>query len=286
MNIHFISDIHIDFWVKEKNPQKQIKMDSQIDTLIKYMYMEDTADVLVIPGDLGHYYTQDTRFLSKCKEIYKHIILVRGNHDMYLVGKSNKDRYELDSFKRVEHLKDWCKSQDGIHYLDGDIVEIEGVKFGGVGMSWDTSYASKIARGYNEMDILSKFKKVMNDAKLITKGKRNSYYGSYHEFDPYSYFKEEYAKLQLMRDYDDIDVMVSHYGPVVPENMPIQYRNITSTFYYFDGLKDIQRISPKYWLFGHTHDRYDFMVEDTRLMCNPLGYPGEMSGNFIQEIEI
>ena len=31
----------------------------------------------------------------------------------------------------------------------------------------------------------------------------------------------------------------------------------------------------KLWVHGHTHSPSDYMVGDTRVVCNPLGYPGE-----------
>jgi hypothetical protein len=30
----------------------------------------------------------------------------------------------------------------------------------------------------------------------------------------------------------------------------------------------------KLWTHGHTHERYDYMIGDTRIICNPRGYKG------------
>ena len=27
------------------------------------------------------------------------------------------------------------------------------------------------------------------------------------------------------------------------------------------------------WFHGHTHDTYDYMIDQTRILCNPKGYP-------------
>ena len=32
---------------------------------------------------------------------------------------------------------------------------------------------------------------------------------------------------------------------------------------------------PKLIVHGHTHRRMDYMLGDTRVICNPRGYPGE-----------
>ena len=71
--------------------------------------------------------------------------------------------------------------------------------------------------------------------------------------------------------------MVTHYLPTVPYGMKPTYATERgTTFYMFDGEKDIERISPKFWLFGHSHDKYDFIHKDVRFLCNPFGYPGEI----------
>ena len=43
----------------------------------------------------------------------------------------------------------------------------------------------------------------------------------------------------------------------------------------------------KLWVHGHVHDCWDYMIGDTRIVCNPRGYPGETNGfnpNLIVEI--
>jgi calcineurin-like phosphoesterase family protein len=32
---------------------------------------------------------------------------------------------------------------------------------------------------------------------------------------------------------------------------------------------------PKLWIHGHTHDRFDYMIGETRVICYPRGYSGE-----------
>jgi Icc-related predicted phosphoesterase len=34
---------------------------------------------------------------------------------------------------------------------------------------------------------------------------------------------------------------------------------------------------PALWLHGHTHGSCDYKLGDTRVVCNPMGYPGEVS---------
>jgi Icc-related predicted phosphoesterase len=282
MKVHYISDLHVDFWVRETNPQSP------------------KADVLIIAGDLGHYNHQDQAFLLKCKEVYKHIMFVRGNHDMYLISNRIKNKFLFDSMNRVNEMKRFCR-ENGIHYLDGNVISIDGYNFGGVGMSWDDSYyiklASKDCPDYNpsKNEVNEFFKNTMNDAKLIYGGSDNfdvqtAYGGRYFEssFNQNEYFECEYKKLQNINDYDNIDIMVSHYIPIVPYEFSYSsYEDSSSsTFYMFDGYKDVERINPKYWIFGHMHSEYDFNYKDVNFLCNPLGYPGEYTFGKVREIEL
>lgn len=293
MKVAFMSDLHIDFYIREKNPQSP-KFTKQVMEYCNLIKLETDADVLIIPGDLGHYNQQDKEFLTICKRYYKHVILVRGNHDMYLVSPSLQKKYLKDSMNRVLEMKRWCSEND-IHYLDGDIISIEGYNFGGVGMSWDKSFYERLeGKEVSDAVITEFFNNTMNDSKLIFGGSDNlriptAYGGTYFKssFDHFNYFKSEYQKLQRINDFDNIDVMVTHYPPVQPPKMANDYgEDLSSTFYMFDGETDVKRISPKYWLFGHMHSTYDFEKHGTKFMCNPCGYPGEGLPTYVKVIEI
>ena len=48
--------------------------------------------------------------------------------------------------------------------------------------------------------------------------------------------------------------------------------------YYFASdldnfILDNQNI--KLWIHGHVHDPFDYKIGETRVVCNPLGYPRE-----------
>jgi len=33
----------------------------------------------------------------------------------------------------------------------------------------------------------------------------------------------------------------------------------------------------KLWVHGHVHNCFDYQINQTRVVCNPLGYPGEQN---------
>lgn len=288
MKIHYLSDIHIDHFVRETSNPRQIQRQlddffrySKIDKLLELPDLE--RNIFIIPGDLSNYNSVAKHFLLRLKEYFKYIIIVPGNHDMYLCSSSQASKYNFQSQNRIQDMKEFCKNNN-IYYLDGDIVEIEGKKFAGLGMFWDKWYYNKLEkREASDNEVLNFYDNYMNDSKFIMNGHKPmkiplAYGGSFLKtsFNALEFFECEYQKLQRFNDFDDIDVMITHYVPTIPFGIKTKYAmERGTTFYMFNGEKDIERISPKVWLFGHMHDKFDFIHKDVRFLCNPSGYPGE-----------
>lgn len=287
MKVDYISDLHLDFWIKQL--QASPKMDKKLDWFMNTIQAKG-GDVFIIAGDLGHYYAQDTTFLKRVKELYSHVILVPGNHDMYLVSTNQRKKYMYKSLNRILEMKKFCREND-IIYLDGNAVVIDGYSFAGTGMSWDRSFAENLLeRVVTDTELLNKYNVYMNDANLIFGDGDHirvpGIYGSHvvRSFDPLKFFDTEYDKLQKI---DQVDVMISHYGPVTPEDMREKYKyDFSTTFFYFDGRSEVERINPKFWVYGHTHDKANFTYKETNMLCNPLGYPGENTYNVVRSFEL
>jgi Icc-related predicted phosphoesterase len=285
--VDYISDLHMDFWVKEINTQSP-KFTKQLDEFIKIIKPR-TNKILILAGDQGHYFSQDSALLTKLLEYYQHICLVPGNHDMYLLSKSAKAKYQNNSINRILEMKMFCRDNPRLHYLDGNIVCIDGVTIGGIGMYHDYSYGQD---NFNKSDddIYEHWLKTMNDANHIYMGSDNYNiplaYGAYHKvasFKTQEFFASQLERLQRI---DNCQIMVTHYGPRVPDCLPDAYKVLTTAFYYFNGEEEIRRINPKYWIHGHTHMEIDETFEDTHILCNPLGYPSENSYREIRTIYI
>jgi len=189
-------------------------------------------------------------------------------------------------------MKAFCRENEGFHYLDGNVVNINGINFGGAGMHWDGSFAKTLCSDMTDGELLGHWENVMNDANLIYwEGKDHikvptAYGGSYSvpSFKPLDFFKSQKEKLDKI---DAVDVMITHYAPRIPDNMRQRYKeDLASSFYYFDGSEYVERLKPKYWVYGHTHDRVDETENGCNFLCNPLGYPGENTYNVIKRFEI
>ena len=293
MKIAFISDIHMDFYIHPKNNGGH-KLKRSVKNFIEEELYPKEADILLIGGDNSHYNIQTKELLTQLSELklFKHIFITFGNHDLYLISSNQESNYKV-SWNKIEELKQICNEFEDVTFLDGNIVEIDGVKIGGCGMWYDFSYGTKFF-GKNKDDMLQLWKDVMNDANYI-KGNDKipqlssiqmySYKTKQYNFDPLKFFNNE--KEKLVKIISEVDVMLSHFGPVVPPNLEPQYAVPSTGFYYFDGEHLLMNEkTPKMWVFGHTHTRYDFKVNNTWLMCNPLGYASERTGNEIVVVDL
>ncbi|WP_456470967.1 metallophosphoesterase family protein [Caminibacter sp.] len=247
MKIGFKSDIHLDFW---------LPLYGSIDSFIKEILKPQEADVLIIAGDLGHYNDQNILLLKKLKNFFKNILVTFGNHDFYLLDK------KFNTYKeRIEDLKNNINSIEGIYFLDGDFLEIEGVGFAGAGGWYDFSLAVK--HGYPLEKVKLFWHYFMNDAKNIKP-----------EIDPVNFSMLQKEKLR--KSIDKADIVFTHVPPLY---INCYGKPVLDSFYSFYGY-DLFKDNIKYWIFGHCHKPMDFYEEHIRFLSSPLGYPHIRTGKF------
>lgn len=78
----------------------------------------------------------------------------------------------------------------------------------------------------------------------------------------------------LRNNIQEGDIVITHMMPsykcVSPRFIFSEWNN-----YFTNNLDDIIEITkPKIWHYGHTHDKADFYLHNTRMLCNPYGYKG------------
>ena len=270
MKIDILSDIHFDYHFPHRGPYPY-----DVDSIRKKfdpLFLKENreiGEILIIAGDIGHYNDQNIAILKILKELYyKQIICVLGNHDYYLVSLVDKDTYE-DSYARVKEMRELINSEEGMYCLDGNVIEINGIRFGGCDSSYSNAFIkahfpkADHPKGNNEM-----WRRCMYDASAMVG------INQYNQL-----YKEEILKVEQV--YKECDVMITHVNPsYLKEHMsPFFANNITSTFFCFDGHKYLQNGTMKYWIFGHTHDKIEYEFSGVKCVCNPLGSPQEQVSN-------
>ncbi|MDD2781922.1 metallophosphoesterase [Sulfuricurvum sp.] len=274
LSVSILSDVHFDSYFPSYGVTE-----TMVRKLFDPIFAPDgmkPADVLIIAGDLGHYNGQSYTIIKMLHEIYfKHIICVLGNHDYYLINRIQMDDYDLNSFKRVQEMRDLLNSINGVHCLDGNIVEIEGIRFGGCDSWYDGQYVLHNLNPHYEhcMDyVRNLWKYTMNDAHNMPNIKR---------FD--ELWEIEEPKIEAV--YQQCDVMITHVMPSInPEYVDKMYRSDKVTgFFCFDGEKYLKKTTAHTWIYGHSHMNQDIEVHGVRMLANQLGYRNEAIKNGLQD---
>lgn len=278
LSLSILSDLHLDMHFRS---QQQSKEDVQalFDPIFRPNGIE-SADVLVIAGDLGHYNSENLRIIGYLKELYfKYIVCVLGNHDYYLLHRLQQLDYETNSFNRIQEMRDGLNAIEGVYCLDGNIIVIEGIRFGGSDSWYDGAYLLRNLnpRGtYSMGRVRELWHHTMNDANYIFGIQR---------FD--EIWDIEKPKIEAV--YQECDVMITHVSPSInPEHIPdIHFRrDETTSFFTFNGEEYVKNTTAKVWIYGHTHTPNDYEWHGVRLICNQLGYPGELKDVKEKRIEI
>lgn len=199
---------------------------------------------------------QSRELISDASRLYKHVICIAGNHEFYQ-GKFHTG---------LDYLRDEYSKYPNVHFLEDETVTLDGVKFIG----------STLWTDMNKGDALTlwQIKKLMNDYHVIMDDSKG-----YGKLQPEATLNRHYESLkylttELQNSKDDKVVVVTHHLPTY-QSVPEKYKNdkiINGGF--VSDLSEIILHNPqiKLWCHGHTHSSCDYMVGETRVVCNPRGY--------------
>lgn len=93
---------------------------------------------------------------------------------------------------------------------------------------------------------------------------------------------------EFLKNIGPCDIVVSHHLPSFKCVHP-SWRNERSNIFFANNIDNIiEKVAPSYWIFGHTHNVMEFNYnEKTKCICNPLGYPGELTSKYaVKVIEV
>jgi Icc-related predicted phosphoesterase len=76
-------------------------------------------------------------------------------------------------------------------------------------------------------------------------------------------------------------VVVTHHAPSIQSIASIFKADKAYNTGYASNLEShIKMWKPEFWLHGHMHLPFDYMVDNTRVICNPSGYTDQRSDNY------
>jgi len=209
--------------------------------------LDPTAvDVLILAGDITNVLWCGDRMKRFCDK-YPHVVMVPGNHEYY---DSSFDRVRED-FGKVD------AALSNFHYLDNKTTTIDGQRFAGTTLWFEDGPTNNY------------MKKGLNDFNWIA------------DFEFLVYQENAKAMKFLNSTVQSSDVVITHHLPS-PECIAEEYKHgmraMFNIFYVCDMTNLILDKQPKLWCHGHTHNRLENMIGNTRCVSNALGYPRESTG--------
>lgn len=198
------------------------------------------VDILVLAGDIcavRHLHEVLTFFCDR----YPQVVFVCGNHGFYNSSVDNV----LKKLAKVD------AKLPNFTWLNNKMAVVDGLRFVG-GTLWFPLPPKGIYE--DRMRI--------NDFHLI------------EGFEPWVY--EDHAQcVGVLQDLaHTADVVVTHHVPATA-CVSVRFGEALNHYFVHDMTDLIKKARPPLWLFGHSHDRFNVRIGETRLVANPLGYPWE-----------
>ena len=67
-------------------------------------------------------------------------------------------------------------------------------------------------------------------------------------------------------------VVITHHAPSRKSIHPRFERSLVNPCFVSDAERLLDGTRAGLWIHGHTHDSFDYVVNGTRVLCNPRGY--------------
>lgn len=253
---------------------KKIDIDDTINTfcVVSDVHLEfmntgvpDTnADALVIAGDLSVVPAEDTfaykyfvQYLTEASKKFKHVFYITGNHEYY---QGSFDKTNLLIEKTVLDMKN-------VHFLTSNKF----LNFNNCQVYGDTAWVA-LNNPVHERVVVRN----MNDFSIIKN------FGVERCKAHHATFVEGLTQF-LAQESGKPKVVVSHHAPC---HMSIHqnyrgYHDIPMNDGYYTELTGHFTPDLKLWFHGHTHNSFDYEVENTRVICNPRGYaPNDLNREY------
>ena len=173
---------------------------------------------------------------------FPHVLFVPGNHEYYRTRPADAEAV----------LATCAEALSNFHVLNPGILTIEDTRFVGATL-WFPPTADE-----------AKYRPLLNDFRLI------------EGFVPWVHTTHAAHLAFLESNVGQGDVVVTHY---LPHRQSVARRFTGSPLNRFFLAEDaaglVERAGARLWIHGHTHVACDYVVGETRVVCNPRGYPGE-----------
>jgi Icc-related predicted phosphoesterase len=263
-----------------------------------FLKNDEGAEVLILSGDIlvaadigrpdPHNIMEGARsnrirdFMSRCSFEFPHVVYVMGNHE----------HYNGDFATTATRIREMLAEFPNIHFLDRDCVTIGDTTFIG-GTLWTDMNNEDPLTLYHISKMMNDFRIVRNSSRQLQRrvplytqdesGKQvvdgYKFKSEDSTFSPEDAVEEHRRLVDYLRTVIDDQpdgkfVVVGHHAPSRRSTHPRYQNEQLMNGGYSSSLDEFieQRPQIKLWTHGHTHEDFDYMVGETRIVCNPRGY--------------
>lgn len=218
------------------------------------------ADVLIIAGDtIEPRHLIDHKIDIEITQYFKHyekVFIVLGNHDFYNVIYDDA----------ISIYKNYFSQYPNVHVLNDEVYEHNGVSFVG-GTLW-TNY-----NNHNPINIEA-CRNWMPDFDWMYMSS-SSFISPEFIISKHQMTAKYIESRLIAHDYKP-HVVITHHAPTFQvQNRERAGSRVDHAFVTdLDWLMHARENLPL-WVYGHTHDNYDIMVNNTRVYSNQAGYQNQ-----------
>ena len=273
MKIAICSDVHLEFG------QLELENTHNAEVLVLSGDICTACDLRVTDSILSSAKTDRyLEFFTACSRNFPHVVYVMGNHEHYHGDYATSAGYLRDAMKQCG---------DNIHFLDKEVWELNDHVFIG-GTLWtdmngeDEMTMNHVSRRMNDFQICENSADMVNYRVWDEKddGKTVKFKTRPATLSPRHVVEDHKAMLKFIENtYADIPpwktvVVCTHHAPSKGSEHPRYKRDQLMNGAYNSKLDQfiMDRPGIKLWTHGHTHEDFDYMIKQCRVVCNPRGY--------------
>ena len=270
MKIKLVSDLHLEF--SDINIQNTDNCDVLIlggdicvaQDLHDHPELVNSSDQAAIAAGTGLGRRQQSAqryrdFFKRCSFQFPHVIYIAGNHEFYN-GKF---------YAGIDYLREECAKYSNVYFLENDTKIIDDVTFVGATLWTDMNKGDPLT--------MHAIEGMMNDFRIIKNDKRNYAPMSARDVADRHARTLGYFRSVLAEQHDRKFVVVGHHTPSFQSCHPMYGNDTLMNGGYHSDLSEFILDHPqiKLWTHGHTHHPFDYVIGETRIVCNPRGYEND-----------
>lgn len=261
MKIHLLSDLHIDSYQKRQLPMGDLP--------------KTDADIVILAGDISNSSLGMHWSIAQSKKINLPILYIAGNHE-----------YFDENILTFDHQLNTLCADTNVTFLQQKAYDFKGVRF--LGCTLWTDFCYQIDKPFANLPNIDH-----KNARLeLIQTQMRDYQGIYEgsglltieHVKSINQQHQQWLKNALQTAYQQQipTVVISHHG-ISPRSISEKYQDSPINASFISDMTSWlhQKWAPALWLHGHTHDAFDYIEGNTRVIVNPRAYPKETSSTAV-----